>query len=285
MVYLMYVGIIVFTVMQSTSSKFYNRTSGDAIMFNLLKATSAFVLLLILSIGGFAFHAPTAIWGSIFGLTLSVSMYAGHKALSSGPISITSMIVAFSVVIPVIYGIGFCDETITPYHVCGFVLLVIAIVCTNMKKGNPAKLENFNRKKWILYICLTFAVNGIGSVLQKAHQQAYPKQYSAEFMLFAMMVCTVVFTILSLLRIKTFKRGLTKSLWFAAMGGVSCGVVNYLTITMAGFENAATLFPTISVGTILGVMLCGRLIFKEKLKWNHYIAIACGIAAVVLLKI
>jgi multidrug transporter EmrE-like cation transporter len=58
-----------------------------------------------------------------------------------------------------------------------------------------------------------------------------------------------------------------------------------LTLSLAGFENASILFPVISAGTILGSLLCGRLVFGEKLKINHYIAILFGTASVVLLKL
>ena len=68
-----------------------------------------------------------------------------------------------------------------------------------------------------------------------------------------------------------------------------CGVTNslasFFTLLLASMENASVLFPIVSVGTTLGVILCGRFIFKEKLLANHYIALAVGAAAIVLLKL
>ena len=63
------------------------------------------------------------------------------------------------------------------------------------------------------------------------------------------------------------------------------GLASFFTLILTGMENASVLFPIISAGTILGVLLFGRIVFKEKLKANHYAALILGIAAVVLLKL
>ena len=69
------------------------------------------------------------------------------------------------------------------------------------------------------------------------------------------------------------------------LSGLANGIANFLTLVLAGMENASVLFPIISAGTILASLLCGRLLFKEKLKTNHFVALAAGIVAVVLLKL
>ena len=61
--------------------------------------------------------------------------------------------------------------------------------------------------------------------------------------------------------------------------------MNFFTLVLAGMENASVLFPAISAGTILASLLCGKFIFKESLRLNHYLALGLGILAVVLLKL
>ena len=67
--------------------------------------------------------------------------------------------------------------------------------------------------------------------------------------------------------------------------GIANGLANFLTLTLAGLENASILFPIVSAGTLLGSLICGKLVFKEKLKANHYLALASGILAVIFLKL
>ena len=66
------------------------------------------------------------------------------------------------------------------------------------------------------------------------------------------------------------------------LSGLASGIANFLTLVLAGMENASVLFPIISAGTILASLYCGRLLFKEKLRINHYVALAAGIVAVIL---
>lgn len=69
------------------------------------------------------------------------------------------------------------------------------------------------------------------------------------------------------------------------LSGLANGIANFLTLVLAGMENASVLFPIISAGTILASLHCGRLLFKEKLRINHYVALAAGIVAVILFKL
>ena len=61
---------------------------------------------------------------------------------------------------------------------------------------------------------------------------------------------------------------------YGVFSGLGNGIANFLTLVLAGMENASVLFPIVSAGTLLAALLCVRFLFKEKLKANHYVAIA-----------
>ena len=134
---------------------------------------------------------------------------------------------------------------------------------------------------WLLFVGITFFCNGTGAILQKQYGVHYPEGYPREFMLFAMLLCAAVFGIRSSVR---RGHGTEKSARGIGLGALA-GVANYLTLVLAGLENASLLFPLISAGTLLGALLCGRLVLKEKLKANHYAALALGMLAIVFLKL
>ena len=46
---------------------------------------------------------------------------------------------------------------------------------------------------------------------------------------------------------------------YGVLSGLANAAANFLTLILAGFENASVLFPIISAGTILASLLCGRL--------------------------
>lgn len=282
--FLIYIAIVVFTVTQSASTKLFSRVNGNSVVFNKIKSASAFALFAILSMRGFEMHTGTVIYGCLFGALMCVSMHSGYMALACGPMSLTSMIVAFSVVIPVIYGIGFRGEDAGFFKLAGLLLFVIAIIFTNVNREKTQK-SGKGDWKWGFFVTATFCANGVNSVLQKSHQEKFNSDYCEEFMFWAMLVCFVVFLLADCKKISAKELVHANGKTYGIIGGVTNALVGYLTIRLAGFENASVLFPMISAGTVLGVIAVGMLLFGEKLKYNHIIAFVSGIAAVILLKI
>lgn len=276
-----YILTVCFTVIQSSSTKLYTGTGKNSSAFNLIKSATSFVMFLLIGLSGdIHFHIGTIICGMLYGGLLCVSTYCGYMALSLGAMSLTSMIVSFSVAVPVIFGITVLGESINRFKIAGLVCLAVSSILVNIKKKSmPVK----DIKKWFLYILATFLCNGFNSVVQKLYQIKYNPGYNFEFMLYATLVCCVIFSVFGFKGLKTKLTFKEKS--YGLVAGFTNGSVGYLTLKLASFENASILFPAITAGTILCSLCCGKLIFKEKLKFNQSIAVFFGIAAVVFLKI
>ena len=286
MAFLVYLLVIISTVAQSASTKKFTRTHGNGLVFNAIKSAVAAVLLLIIALAwGFSFHLPTVLYGAAFGLFLCISMYCGYKALALGPMSLTSMLVSFSVVLPLLYGVFFCNEPLNILKYCAFFLIAVAILSANTDKIRKSDKKTENYALWIFFVAMTFLVNGFSSIVQKRHQIVYPELYSREFTFYAMLVCAIVYLVLALLKTSPSERRLVVGKRFGVLAGATNGLASLFTVVLAGMENASVLFPIVSVGTILGSLLCGRFIFREKLKINHYIAFVAGALAVLFLKL
>ena len=285
MVIAVYVLIILVSVTQSATTKLFNQNCSHSAVFNAMKSCTALILFALIAVFDFTFHLPTVLFGVLYGASLCISMYAGYQALCRGPMALTSMLVSFSVVIPLIWGITIGNETLKKIQYLALALLFLAIILTNADKIKSKKTTQTNYCLWLLFVGITFACNGICSILQKQHQTLYPEAYSREFMLFAMLLCSVVFLISAFRTISPKELKEIKGKRYGVLSGLANGIANFLTLVLAGMENASVLFPIISAGTILASLLCGRLLFKEKLKINHFVALAAGIVAVVLLKL
>ena len=285
MVIVVYLLIILASVTQSATTKLFNRNCSNSAVFNTIKSCTALVLFALIASFDFSFHLPTVLFGFSYGTCLCISMYAGYKALCCGPMALTSMLVSFSIVIPLIWGITVGNETLKSLQYPALILLFLAIILTNADKIKAKKTTQTNYCLWLLFVGITFACNGICSILQKQHQTLYPEAYSREFMLFAMLLCSVVFSISAFRKISPKELREIKGKRYGVLSGLANGTANFLTLVLAGMENASVLFPIISAGTILASLVCGRLLFKEKLKANHYAALAAGIVAAVLLKL
>ena len=280
-----YILIVLASAMQSASAKEFNKNCSHSSVFNAIKSCSALILFALIAAFGFQFHLPTLLFGCLYGACLCVSMFAGYQALSRGPMALTSMLGSFSVIIPLIWGVTVGGETLKQLQYAAFFLLFLAMILTNADKIKAKKQAETNYGLWLLFIFVTFVCNGACSILQKQHQTLYPEAYSKEFMFFAMLLCSVIFSFFALRKVSLKEWKGLKGKRYGVLSGLANGTANFLTLVLAGLENASVLFPMISAGTILASLLCGRLIFKEKLKANHYFALAAGIAATILLKL
>ena len=281
---LFYVLIVTSTVSQSALTKLCNQKGGNVFIYNALKATTSLVFLLIIALKGFSFHAITIFFGTAYGLSICISMYSGYKALCLGPMALTSMFVSFSVTIPLTWGLLVNGEKLTLIQTIAFVLLISAILCLNLKRKCSQADRKFNAK-WLFFTLMTFTFNGICSILQTQHQTLYPNLYSNEFMVFAMLVSSIVFFLLPVIKKQGLNLKKAKCKRLTVLSGVCGALANLLTLKLAGLENASILFPVISAGSILATFFCGWLVFKEKPKFNNVIALILGVTSIVLFKI
>lgn len=164
----LYVLNVVCSAGQSALGKQYARKGGASLSFNISKALIGAVLFLILGlINGFSLHFQTILFGIGYGILLCISMHTGFKALSIGPMALTSIIASFSLIIPFLFGILFWNEGLTVFKGIGILLLLLSILFINLKKENRLSAQ------WFFYAIATLIANGISSILQKMHQMKF----------------------------------------------------------------------------------------------------------------
>ena len=270
---------VAYSAGQATLSKHYASKGGNANVFNINKVAAGFLVFLIMGLwGGLRFHVPTALLGMAYGTCLYVSNFAGFTALALGPMALTSIIAAFSLVIPFLAGITLWGETLSLPGGIGIGLLLCSIVLMNFRKsGQPMSL------KWLFFSFLTFFSNGISSVVQKQHQLLWPGGYRSEFMLWAMAWG------LALLALTVLIRGTVKAEVRACVPGASAGLIegfaNYIVLYLAATQDASVLFPVVSAAKIIAVWIIGRFTFREQLKHTQTVGLLAGIAAIILLNL
>jgi drug/metabolite transporter (DMT)-like permease len=263
---------------QSALGKQYARRGGESLPFNINKAVIGTILFLVLGLmSGFSWHLETMLFGLFYGISLCISMHTGFKALSIGPMALTSIIASFSLIIPFLFGIILWNESLTLLKFFGVILLLLSIFLINIKK------ENGFSAKWLFYALVTLLSNGFCSVIQKMHQIKFPTLYRTEFMFWALLCVSIILTI----TYNTKRKGKVKfefSLLGIASGIANC-CANFIVLFLSATENASVLFPIIAVANIITVWVIGILFFKERLKVLQAIGLVMGVVSVVLLKI
>jgi drug/metabolite transporter (DMT)-like permease len=278
MIPILYLLNVVCSAGQSALGKQYANRGGESLPFNMNKAVIGTILFLVLGLmSGFSWHLETMLFGLFYGISLCISMHTGFKALSIGPMALTSIIASFSLIIPFLFGIILWNEILTLLKFSGIILLLLSIFLINIKK------ENGFSAKWLFYALVTLLSNGFCSVIQKMHQIKFPTLYRTEFMFWALLCVSIILTI----TYNTKRKGKVKfefSLLGIASGIANC-CANFIVLFLSATENASVLFPIIAVANIITVWVIGILFFKERLKVLQAIGLAMGVVSVVLLKI
>ncbi len=269
---------IVCSAGQSALGKQYAKRGGESLSFNMNKAVIGTILFLALGvIDGFSWHIQTMLLGICYGISLCISMHTGFKALSLGPMALTSIIASFSLIIPFLFGITLWNEHLTLLNFFGVVLLLFSIFLINIKKENGFSV------KWLFYALTTMITNGICSVIQKMHQIEYPALYRTEFMFWALLCVSIILMITH--NTKRRRKVKFKLSLLGIVSGVANCCANYILLFLSATEHASILFPIIAIANIITVWGIGILFFKEKLKALQATGLIIGVVSVILLKI
>ena len=128
-----------------------------------------------------------------FAIAYAVASVFIVLAIAYGSLSLTSLFISYSSMIPTFYGLILGDD-ISKGFIPGMILLVISLFLTN-KMDEKGKISF----KWIIFVILSFAGNGMCAVVQKMQQVASNGAYKNEFMIVALAIVTVVMLIISIL--------------------------------------------------------------------------------------
>lgn len=261
---------------QSSLGKYYAAKGGSGNSFNLCKAGAAAIMFLLwLLCKNQGIHWDTLPWAAIYGICLCISMYAGFQALSLGPLGLTGILAAMSLVVPFLWGILFWQEPVTIWSIAGLCCLICAIFLINFRKERKVS------GTWFLYCMITMITNGICSVLQKYHQFTYPGQFQVDFMLFSMVTVTAILLLgLPFRKDKRIHLSLT-----GGISGILNGLANFMVLLLAAGQYATTLFPVISACNVIAAWLCGILFFRDKIQKLQLCGLLCGITGIILIQL
>lgn len=242
-----------------------------------------FAAFFFLAISGMRLHITAEILPYAFGFALfyGMAVLSGLLAIRCGSLALTSLVSAYSLMIPTFFGILFLDEKADPLFYLALLILGVSLFLMNAgRRGvriTPA---------WVAIAFCAFLGNGLCSTVQTAQQKAFGGQYKSEMMVVALLSVFFVMLLLSLI----LERGeipaaLRRGAPCAVVCGLFNGVCNLLVMVLAVRMAASLLFPVISAGGILLTGLVSRVIYKERLSAGQYTALLLGTISVILMNL
>ena len=266
---------------QSIVKKPYTqKTNGAGVYFFNTLLSAAALLFFVVTSSKFSFDISFIPYSIGFAVSFAVSSVFMVLAIAYGSLSLTSLFISYSLMIPTFYGL-IIGDTVSTGFIPGMLLLVISLFLTN-KSDEKAKIS----LKWIICVFLSFFGNGMCTVVQKMQQIASNGAYKNEFMIVALAIVTVVMLIMSILKERTEIKFFAKVGWhWAIICGALNGMVNLFVMILSGKMPVSLMFPLISAGGLIVTYIVSRFFYKEKLTKIQFIGFIFGLMAVVLLNV
>lgn len=276
---LLIVAMISIISAQNVLRKRYNQKTGGEGTYLFLGVLSLSASLFFAVASGFKlnFQLGVLFYSLLIAITYSAANYFAFKALMIGPLSLSSLIGAFSLVIPTTFGIIAYNEPITVWYLVGIVFLVLSIFLTNSNSKGGGKVSF----KWILCSVLGAVMNGLFSVVQSLQQKSFDGMYRNELMLIALFLSSLFFFGMSYATERKKIKSCIRDVWIATIVGGSSGIGNLFKMILMSLMNLSLIFPLINAGGIIVTSAIAILFYREKLTPKQYIGVVCGIVTII----
>lgn len=286
--YLLMVVAILFTATSSCIlHKFNNKgieTTGDLFLFN---AGISLIWTVIMTgwffASGNASISPAALlFGTVYGILLCAFLYFKTTALTTGPVSLTTLISCCAFVIATGFGVVYANETVNIFQIIGMIMLLVSLFfCVNPKKSGE-KLT----VKWFVYAFLFFLAGGFVGIFYKIFGKSAAATEVNGMMLTAAVVSMVLFALFGLVinRVsgKPMPRVRKSALIYILLAGATSCIYIRLNVSLSNVIPSAVFFPVSNGSTVILSTLAGELLFGERLKPIQSIGILIGFVAIVI---
>ncbi len=273
--------------LQNVLKKGYdNRSSSPGVFyFGAVMSVSAMLVFLVSGIGTLRFLPEVLPYSIVFAVSYFAAMMGQFLALRYGPLSLTTLIASYSLLLPTLYGLIFLHDDISPLFFPGLALLILSLLLIYLKR-NREKTNTSVSWKWIVFLIIGFVGNGMCSIVQKMQQISMEGQFKNELMIYALLLITVLMLLSGrILERGQFRTTLREGWKFAVPCGLCNGIVNLLTMVLAGMMAASVEFPILSAGSLLVTFLFSVCLYREKLSLRQWIGAATGVASIILLSV
>lgn len=273
------------STVQSVFRKQYSlRCEGGDYFFSTLVSFFS-LLFFILTAGKISLNTEILSYAVGFAAVFALATVYLGMALKIGSLSITSLILSYSLIIPTFYGFLFLNEKITALKCGGILLFLISLFLVRAETKNDDK-TNKPTARWIIYVLIAFVSNGMCSVVQNAQQRRFNGTQNSNFMILALIISTAVLLVFSLIfERNTILNTLKKGMFLSAACGICNGATNYLVMTIIAVVATSVFFPVLSAGGLVLTFIISVALYREKFIPRQIVGFACGFASLVLLNI
>ena len=216
--------------------------------------------------------------GIMFILVFNVMAQTSQK----NGLSVASVSSKMSVVIAIVFGVWYYEESLGFIKLSGILLALIAVYLTSVKE----KKETTVKQVSLLFPILLFFGSGAIDTSLKFIETSFVEEGGVP--LFSATIFGCAFILGMSILLYQMVKGTFRFEFKNILGGILLGVPNYFSIVYLlkalstdGMESS-TAFTLNNVGIVILSTLFGLFIFKEKLIWKNWLGIVIAIVSILL---
>ncbi len=265
----------------------YGKKHGSGgLFFNAILCLFAMLFFILSDRNGFTFPSELFLYGGISALAFAAGFYSMYLALQIGSYALSRLIVSFSGVFAIGYGLIILKEPAGVLTYIALALVFASMFLMNYKPGGDSNEKKSFSVKWLICALISLFSNGAIAILSRMQQIRFDNACDNEFMVLSL---GGSFAALMLIGFITERGRLKSVLRYGILYGGAAGLAN----GAANLANLATyLFLPISLATPLrsglGIVTNFALsvfLYKEKFTRRQLISALIGVLALILLKI
>lgn len=266
------------------------RRKADYFAFSfLMNLVQLIILLLLPPYGGLSFSSDSLLFGSMIGILILANYLFTIRALAQGPLALTNSIIGINMIIPIVYGLFFWDETLSLLEGIGLALFLLSILMVSNATYYDDRAAKKTDIKWLVTVLLSFACSGTTMVISKHFARIRPgetREYLLVYLVINILLSFAVYAFLRRCNPEAAGRLIPDRRYFllSLAAGSAMSLANVLFMNAIG-QFASVLFFPVTRGLSIILMLVISLFFKERLSRKALVGFALSVLAMVLLSI
>lgn len=266
-----------------------SRQERDVCLFQALYCLVGAVAYLLRAGFSLALSLSDGLRSALFGVLFASASLFSAFCYDNGPMSLTSVLVNCSGMVPVVYSCLLLREPITGCQLTGILLLIVTFVLSAVSKGSADSEKR--SALWLPFVLIAFFSNGMTAVIQKQYKLSAPASDGNGFMGLAYAVAAVVLALAFLVKGKkapeSGKRFTLTPLCVLLIlcAGLGSFVGNTVLLRLSTVVPAALLYPFVNGGLCVAVSVFSLAFFGENLTRAKAGAVLVGLTSIVLLNL
>lgn len=262
--------------------KQYNtKHSQGGFLFTGIVSLFAMLYFVVTDKGGFSVVPELLPYALISGVIYCVASLLTYVALACGSFAMSMLVLSYSIVFSIGYGVIFLNEAVTAFSILGFVLLLVSLYLTRGDSiGGKISL------KWAVCIVVSTVANGFYGITIRMQQIRFDNAFDNECMAICLAFSAVMLFGVGIFTDGKYIKEIAKTAIPYAFGsGIINGFRNMLSIivyTMIPFSMASAVMSGMKIVISFVVSF---LLFKERFLKRQVVGVIIGALALVFLNI